>query len=114
MSDALVTLVLEDGIVDVRLNRPVRYNALSPEMFAAIRDAGKNLRVAKDVRAVVLSGNVSEFCSGLGMSSFAKMSDASNGRKAKEKTKSLYLAKFGQKVAYANFQKRRPEFCDPE
>ena len=39
MSD-LVTINTQGGVADVRLNRPEKYNALSPEMFQAIIDAG--------------------------------------------------------------------------
>ena len=65
----LVQIDLDDGVADVRLNRPEKYNALSPDMFRAIIDAGEQLAQAKDVRAVVLSGNGPGFCAGLDMSS---------------------------------------------
>ena len=29
----LVTIDIHEGVADVRLNRPDKYNALSPEMF---------------------------------------------------------------------------------
>ena len=32
---------MQDGIADVRLNRPDKYNALSGEMFNAIVEAGE-------------------------------------------------------------------------
>ena len=57
MSDDLVTISIDCGVADVRLNRPEKYNALSPEMFRAIIDTGEKLSLAKEVRAVVLSGN---------------------------------------------------------
>lgn len=69
----LVTIETKDGIADVRLNRPDKYNALSPEMFRAIIEAGERLQQAKDVRVVVLSGNGRGFCAGLDMSSFQGM-----------------------------------------
>jgi enoyl-CoA hydratase/carnithine racemase len=72
MSD-LVTITFADGVADVRLNRPEKYNALSPEMFEAIIAAGESLRDAKDVRAIVLSGNGPGFCAGLDFSSFQGM-----------------------------------------
>ena len=68
MSD-LVTIDVSDGIADVRLNRPDKYNALSGEMFSAIIEAGRSLAEAKEVRAVVLSGNGRGFCAGLDMAS---------------------------------------------
>lgn len=74
MSD-LVSIRIDDGVADVRLNRPEKYNALSPEMFAAIIRAGESLATDPSVRAVVLSGNGRGFCAGLDFSSFQGMSD---------------------------------------
>lgn len=71
----LVTIEIENGIADVRLNRTEKYNALSPEMFKAIIDAGETLAENKDVRVVVLSGNGRGFCAGLDMGSFQNMTD---------------------------------------
>ncbi len=79
MSKDLVTIALADGVADVRLNRPDKYNALSPEMFRAIVAAGDQLAEAKDVRAVVLSGNGRGFCAGLDMESMAGLSDGGSG-----------------------------------
>ena len=75
MQDQLVTIDINDGVADVRLNRPEKYNALSQPMFKAIIDAGEQLRGDKSLRAVVLSGNGRGFCAGLDMDSFAKMGD---------------------------------------
>jgi enoyl-CoA hydratase/carnithine racemase len=71
----LVTIEMIDGVADVRLNRPDKYNALNPDMFKAIIAAGEQLQHAKELRAVVLSGNGRGFCAGLDMSSFANMAD---------------------------------------
>ena len=76
MQEQLVTIDLNDGVADVRLNRPEKYNALSQSMFKAIIDAGEQLRDDKSLRAVVLSGNGRGFCAGLDMDSFAKMGDS--------------------------------------
>ncbi len=69
----LVTIRTDNGIADVRLNRADKYNALSPEMFQAIIEAGESLADRKDVRVVVLSGNGKGFCAGLDMGSFQGM-----------------------------------------
>ncbi|MCR9261441.1 MAG: crotonase/enoyl-CoA hydratase family protein [Pseudomonadaceae bacterium] len=79
MSEELVTIDVQDGVADVRLNRVEKYNALSPEMFAAIIAAGEQLAESPDVRAVVLSGNGRGFCAGLDMGSFARMAEESGG-----------------------------------
>jgi enoyl-CoA hydratase/carnithine racemase len=78
----LVTIDKTGGIADVRLNRPEKYNALSPDMFKAIIEAGESLAEAKDVRAVVLSGNGRGFCAGLDMASFQGMAGSSSGGSA--------------------------------
>jgi len=65
-----VTVEIESGVADVRLNRPDKYNALSSEMFAAIGEAGDRLASEAGLRAVVLSGNGPGFCAGLDVSSF--------------------------------------------
>ena len=90
MSSDLVTIDIQNGIADVRLNRAEKYNALSQDMFDAIIEAGQALASADDVSAVVLSGNGRGFCAGLDMASFASMSDGP--RKPKSDTDSL-LAK---------------------
>ncbi len=79
MSDELVTIDIQDGVADVRLNRPEKYNALSGDMFKAIVAAGEQLAQTKGVRAVVLSGNGRGFCAGLDMDSFAGMADSNTG-----------------------------------
>ncbi len=81
MASDLVTIEVADGVADVRLNRPEKYNALSGDMFNAIIEAGQQLATAKEVRAVVLSGNGRGFCAGLDMESFAGMAgrDESGG-----------------------------------
>ncbi|MEM6707254.1 MAG: crotonase/enoyl-CoA hydratase family protein [Pseudomonadota bacterium] len=80
MSD-LVTVSVEGGVADVRLNRVEKYNALSPDMFKAIIETGEALAQRSDVRVVVLSGNGRGFCAGLDMGSFQGMEDRadSNG-----------------------------------
>ena len=79
MSNDLVTIDVVDGVADVRLNRPDKYNALSPDMFKAIVAAGEQLSEAKDVRAVVLSGNGRGFCAGLDMQSMAGLAEGASG-----------------------------------
>lgn len=68
-----VTVRLEGGIADVRLNRADKMNALDEAMFAAIIDTGERLAQDKSVRAVVLSGEGRAFCAGLDISNFTDM-----------------------------------------
>jgi enoyl-CoA hydratase/carnithine racemase len=79
MSDR-VTITLDGGVADVRLNRPEKLNALDPAMFAAIADAGESLKGEASLRAVVLSGEGRSFCAGLDFASFQAMSDAGSAR----------------------------------
>jgi enoyl-CoA hydratase/carnithine racemase len=66
-----VSISVESGIADVRLNRPDKMNALDPAMFAGINAAIEKLAGMKDVRVAVLSGEGRAFCAGLDMASMA-------------------------------------------
>jgi enoyl-CoA hydratase/carnithine racemase len=66
-----VTITVNDGIADVRLNRADKMNALDPAMFAGINAAIEKLAGMTDVRVVVLSGEGRAFCAGLDMASMA-------------------------------------------
>jgi len=69
MSDRVI-VTINDGIADVRFNRADKRNALDQEQFAAIAEAGEQLKTAEGVRAVVLSGEGESFCAGLDVSVF--------------------------------------------
>ncbi len=62
----------DDGVAQVRLTRGDKMNALDPEMFARIIEAGSVLQKMKGLRAVVLSGEGPAFCAGLDTSSFER------------------------------------------
>jgi enoyl-CoA hydratase/carnithine racemase len=79
-----VTVDLKDGVADVRLVRADKMNALDNAMFEALVETGERLKAAKDVRAVVLSGEGRAFCAGLDMGNFAQM--ASGERKGGERS----------------------------
>ncbi|MBR9980385.1 MAG: crotonase/enoyl-CoA hydratase family protein [Desulfatitalea sp.] len=69
----LVKITIADHVADVRLNRPDKYNALSPDMFRAIIEAGETVARDTRVRAVVLSGEGRGFCAGLDFQGFVEM-----------------------------------------
>ena len=72
MADERVILTLGDnGVAQVRLNRPDKLNALDPAMFDAIVAVGEELQTLKRLRAVVLAGEGRAFCAGLDLTSFA-------------------------------------------
>ena len=62
----------DDGVAQVKLIRADKMNALDPEMFSRIIEAGNVLQRMKGLRAVVLSGEGKAFCAGLDTSSFAR------------------------------------------
>ncbi|MFP3906495.1 MAG: crotonase/enoyl-CoA hydratase family protein [Acidimicrobiales bacterium] len=68
-----VTVSIDAGVADVRLNRPSKLNAVDPAMFAALVDTGAALQADRSVRAIVLSGEGRGFCAGLDLSSFSAM-----------------------------------------
>src|SRR5262245_12100292 len=79
MSDRVIVSIDEQGIADVRLNRPDKRNALDGAMFAGLRDAGERLKGESGVRVIVLSGEGESFCAGLDFSSFQAMAGGGAG-----------------------------------
>ena len=70
-----VTIAIDDGVADVRLNRADKMNALDNAMFEGLVAAGERLKSEKGVRAVVLSGEGRAFCAGLDMGNFGQMAE---------------------------------------
>jgi enoyl-CoA hydratase/carnithine racemase len=70
---ARVTVAIDSGVADVRLNRPEKLNALDQAMFDALVDTADQLAHDPSVRAVVLSGEGRGFCAGLDFLSFQAM-----------------------------------------
>lgn len=66
-----VTLTVEGYVAEVRLDRAEKLNALDQLMFDALAEAGKRLKRAPALRAVVLYGAGRGFSAGLDMGSFA-------------------------------------------
>ena len=79
VSSDRVTIKLDGGVADVRLNRPDKLNALDSEMFVALVDAGASLAADPSVRAVVLSGEGRAFCAGLDFAGFIAMAGRREG-----------------------------------
>jgi enoyl-CoA hydratase/carnithine racemase len=98
----LVTINIDNYIADVRLNRPDKYNALSPEMFQAIIEAGETLKGDSSIRVVVLSGNGKGFCAGLDFSSFQQM--GSGGEEGESQgSRSLFERPAGTPANFAQY-----------
>jgi enoyl-CoA hydratase/carnithine racemase len=78
-----VLVSIEDGVADVRLNRPDKLNALDGAMFGALVETGRALAGDRCLRAVVLSGEGRAFCAGLDFSGFAALAAKPAGSSAK-------------------------------
>jgi enoyl-CoA hydratase/carnithine racemase len=75
-----VTILIEDGIADVRMNRADKRNALDNAMFTSLAAAGEYLKTLSELRAVLLSGDGASFCAGLDFGSFQAMAQGSSGQ----------------------------------
>lgn len=62
---AYVTTTITSGIAHVQLARPDKLNALNLDMLRELIGAAHHVRRNKSVRAVVITGEGSSFCSGL-------------------------------------------------
>lgn len=71
-NDRIAITLGEDGVAEVCLLRADKMNALDPEMFERIIEAGHALQRMKGLRAVVLSGEGRAFCAGLDLSNFSR------------------------------------------
>jgi enoyl-CoA hydratase/carnithine racemase len=72
MSDR-ITVTMDGGVADVRLNRADKMNALDGAMFSALVETADALAADASVRSVVISGEGRSFCAGLDFSSFNAM-----------------------------------------
>jgi enoyl-CoA hydratase/carnithine racemase len=70
-----IKVEMTDGVADVRLVRADKMNALDAAMFSALVDTAEQLRTAKGLRAVVISGEGRAFCAGLDMGRFGQMQE---------------------------------------
>ena len=71
MTYQTILLDIADGVGRITLNRPDRLNSFTPEMHAELRDAIE--RVAKDGRALLLTGAGRGFCAGQDLSQRRQM-----------------------------------------
>ncbi|ASP49052.1 crotonase/enoyl-CoA hydratase family protein [Cognaticolwellia beringensis] len=72
MTEQRVSVEITNNIAHVKLNRANKLNALDMPMFIAIRSTIKILRKNREIRAVIVSGNGDDFCSGLDVKSIMK------------------------------------------
>jgi len=71
MSQAVI-LYIDHQVAHIRLNRAEKHNALNMEMFEAIVKAQKQVAKNRELRAIILSGEGVDFCTGLDVKSVMK------------------------------------------
>lgn len=60
-------VTLDDGIAELRFNRPERLNAVNEGLYAALQEQFRRLEQQADVRVIVLTGEGRAFCVGADM-----------------------------------------------
>ena len=68
----IVQTLLEDGILELRLNRPERLNALSEELIGELTDVLRGLNRNREVRVAILTGEGKGFCAGADLKAESK------------------------------------------
>ena len=87
-----LTLTVEDGVADLRLNRPDRANAMNVDMWQELREAARAADAAPEVRVVVLRGEGKHFCAGIDLGMLANglgRPDLELGRAAEERRRAI-------------------------
>lgn len=79
MEEQSLLVETTDGVATLTLNRPQQKNALNGPMRDALRDAVQRIRADRTLRAVVLRGAGTDFCSG-GDIRAMNVADAEAGR----------------------------------
>jgi enoyl-CoA hydratase/carnithine racemase len=80
MTDHIVT-TLRDGILQIRINRPEKKNALTQDMYTAIATALAQADENPEVRAVTLTGTGDSFTSGNDVADFLKRDTTSSDQR---------------------------------
>ncbi|MBO0849801.1 MAG: enoyl-CoA hydratase/isomerase family protein, partial [Pseudonocardia sp.] len=70
---------LDAGVAELRLNRPDKANALSRPMWQELREAARDLDATPEARVVVLAGAGRHFCAGIDLGMLAEFEDAAGG-----------------------------------
>lgn len=72
MNNKRINIDIVDQIAHVCLTRAKKHNALDLEMFKAIDNTIKKLKKNRDIRAIIVSGEGNDFCTGLDVKSVMK------------------------------------------
>lgn len=73
-SNKVVLSSIDAGIARLTLNRPDRKNALNDQLIRELKEALTDAAANDDVRAIVISGSGSDFCSGADLAALEKIS----------------------------------------
>lgn len=74
-----LSVSLEAGVAELRLNRPDKANALSRPMWQELREAARDSDATPEVRVVVLTGAGRNFCAGIDLGMLAELENAEDG-----------------------------------
>lgn len=77
----------EEGVVEVRLNRPELHNAFNDEFIEELTNCFDNLSSDETVRLLVLSGEGKSFCAGADLNWMKAMKDYSDEENYKDSVK---------------------------
>src|SRR5580658_8505749 len=80
MTDQIVT-TLKDGILQIRINRPEKKNALTQDMYAAMAQALSQADANDTVRVITLTGTGDSFTSGNDVADFLKRDTTSSDQR---------------------------------
>jgi enoyl-CoA hydratase/carnithine racemase len=75
----VVRVEVADRVATVSLDRPDKLNAVSPEVFEGLAEAGKQVEADDEVRAVLLRGEGRAFCAGLDLASLQAFGSGNTG-----------------------------------
>jgi enoyl-CoA hydratase/carnithine racemase len=75
----VVRVEVADRLATVSLNRPDKLNAVSPDVFNGLAEAGKQVEADDEVRAVLLRGEGRAFCAGLDLASLQGIAGGGGG-----------------------------------
>jgi len=87
-----VTVRIDDGVADLRLDRPDKLNALDLAMMRALVESGTAVGADPSVRAVVLSGEGRAFCAGLDFGGFKSLAGLGKSERPEEPVEGLFDA----------------------
>ena len=71
MNDFFELTTIDDGIAQLRLNRPERLNTFAPPFFPAFRDAVQSLHDAGSARVLLVCSSGKHFSAGMSLDTFA-------------------------------------------